>query len=348
MPEEIRVWQINESDALTEVKRSKLNLEARIEKWLSNDISLLSADLFVIGKQVATEWGGYIDLLCLDASGKLVVVELKRDKTPREVTAQALDYASWVNNLDAEQIGVIAAPRLNGNSLGAAFQSRFGTELPESLSEPPALRIVASEIDDSTERIIHYLAETYGIDINAVRFQFFQAPDGREFLVRSFTVAPEVIEQKVTSRSSKRTPHVTREQFFEALDQNGKTVFERVLEHARSASPEMAVKWGTVGFSMNINLDGKRVAVFEGYPPKSVYKQSIYTTRYSILALTQVPEQEIANLWSKVQATRLFQQTAGIELKCPIDHAFNDEQIQELITWLDEVAAAVVKYGLKQ
>jgi hypothetical protein len=35
--------------------------------------------------------------------------------------------------------------------------------------------VVASEIDDSTERIIHYLSETYGVDINAVRFQFFQA-----------------------------------------------------------------------------------------------------------------------------------------------------------------------------
>lgn len=347
MPEEIRVWQIDHSDALTEVKRSKLNLEARIEKWLSNDISLLSADLLVIGKQIATEWGGYIDLLCVDASGKLVIVELKRDKTPREVTAQALDYASWVNNLDTEQIGVIAAPCLKGNSLSAAFQSRFGTELPETLSEPPALRIVASEIDDSTERIIRYLAETYGVDINAVRFQFFQAADGREFLVRSFTVAPELVEQKATSRPSKRTPLVTREQFLQALDQNGKPVFERVLEHARSATPEMAVKWGTVGFSMNIDLNGKRVAVFEGYPPKSVYKQSIYTTRSSILALTQVPEEEISNLWTKAQATGLFQ-PAGNELKCPIDHAFTGERVQELITWLDEVAAAVVRSGLKQ
>ena len=57
------------------------------------------------------------------------------------------------------------------------------------------MRVVASEIDDSTERIIRYLAETYGVDINAVRFQFFQAPDGRQFLVRTFTVAPEVVEQ---------------------------------------------------------------------------------------------------------------------------------------------------------
>jgi len=91
--EEIRVWQIEQQDTLTEVKRSKLNREARIEQWLSNDIALLSPDLLVIGQQVPTAWGGFIDLLCLDANGKLVIVELKRDRTPREVTAQALDYS---------------------------------------------------------------------------------------------------------------------------------------------------------------------------------------------------------------------------------------------------------------
>lgn len=346
MPEEIRVWQIDQSDALAEVKRSKLNLEARIEQWLSNDISLLSPDLLVIGQQVPTAWGGFIDLLCLDANGKLVIVELKRDKTPREVTAQALDYASWVKDLDTEQIDLIAAPRLQGSSLNAAFQSKFGSELPEALNEPPAMRIVASEIDDSTERIIHYLAETYGVDINAVRFQFFQARDGRELLVRSFTVAPQLVEQSVASGPSKRTRHVTREEFVHALDQNGRTVFERVLDHARSATPEMAIRWGTVGFSMNLDLDGSRVAILEGYPPESVYKQAIYTTRSGIVARTQIPEQEIADLWSKAQATGLFQ-PAGNELKCPIDHTFTGEQIQEILNWFDEIAATITKYGLK-
>ncbi len=345
MAEEVRIWQVDTADALTEIKRSKLDLEARIEQWLSNDISLLSPDLMVIGQQVPTAWGGFLDLLCLDANGKLVVVELKRDKTPREVTAQALDYASWVKDLDTEQLELIAAPRLKGSSLSAAFQSRFGGELPEAFTEPPAMRIVASEIDDSTERIIHYLAETYGVDINAVRFQFFQAPDGHQFLVRSFTVAPRLVEQSAASGPSKRT-RVTREEFLRDLDQNGRTVFEQVLEHARSATPELAIRWGTVGFSMNLDLGGSRVPILEGYPPESVYKQSIYTTRSSIVARTQIPEQAFADLWSKAQATGVFQ-AAGNELKCLIDHSFTGEQIQELLDWFDEIATTITKYGLK-
>ena len=52
----------------------------------------------MIGREVETDFGGSIDILCIDAEGDLVIVELKRDRTPREVTAQALDYASWVTD----------------------------------------------------------------------------------------------------------------------------------------------------------------------------------------------------------------------------------------------------------
>ena len=43
----------------------------------------------------------YIDLLAIDADGNLHVLELKRDKTPRDVVAQVLDYGSWVTTLIA-------------------------------------------------------------------------------------------------------------------------------------------------------------------------------------------------------------------------------------------------------
>jgi hypothetical protein len=72
MPEEVRIWQVDQADALTEVMRSKLDLEARIEKWISRDISILSPDLLLVGEQVETASGSFIDLLCIDGSGALV------------------------------------------------------------------------------------------------------------------------------------------------------------------------------------------------------------------------------------------------------------------------------------
>jgi len=205
MADEVRIWQIGEGDKLNEIKKSKLDAEQRIENWIAKDITVLSPDLLVIGKQVATDYGKFIDLLCMDENGYLFVVELKRDKTPREVTAQALDYASWVRNLNADDIQDIASKHLNGASLDSAFQNKFGCNLPEAINEHHGMLVVASDIDDSTERIIRYLSETYGVDINAVRFQFFQADEKREFLVRTFTVDPQDLAQNTKRTGTKRT-----------------------------------------------------------------------------------------------------------------------------------------------
>ena len=63
---------------------------------------------------VETAFGTFIDLLCMDCEGNLVIVELKRDETPRDVVAQALDYGSWVKDLEAEKIREIAANYFKG------------------------------------------------------------------------------------------------------------------------------------------------------------------------------------------------------------------------------------------
>ena len=347
MAEEVRIWQVDKADALKEIERSKLDREQRIEKWISSDISLLSPDLLIIGEQVETASGNFIDLLCMDRSGNLVILELKRDKTPREVTAQALDYASWVKDLDTEDVEGIAARYLKGETLEAAFQSKFQIELPEVINEHHAMRVVASEIDDSTERIIHYLAESYGVDINAVRFQFFQAEDQHEFLVRTFAVAPQVVEEK-SKRRGKRTRSTNREDFIGSLDPNGKAVFEKILEFAEAR--KMPIHWGVKGFSLNIDLDGTHVTVFFCYPPASMYNQSIYTQlmgQNGLSAKTQVPDDEIRGLWSKAEAMGLFRR-AGQELKCSIDRAFTDAEIDKVLAWCEEVVATIAKYGLKE
>ena len=43
----------------------------------------------------------------LDGDGNLVVLELKRNRTPREVVAQLLDYGSWVRTLEDDDIAAI-------------------------------------------------------------------------------------------------------------------------------------------------------------------------------------------------------------------------------------------------
>jgi hypothetical protein len=83
MPVEVGIWRIN--GAPERVHFSSIEKESKLEDVLYNDIGILDPSLMVVGRQVPTSFGKFIDLLAIDAQGDLTVVELKRDRTPREV-----------------------------------------------------------------------------------------------------------------------------------------------------------------------------------------------------------------------------------------------------------------------
>lgn len=167
---------------------SQLPNESQLENFLAKDISILGLDVLVIGRQVVTSYGKKIDLLAIDQDGALYVIELKRDKTPREVVAQALDYGSWVKGLTYEQIASTYA-LFAGTHIEAAFEERFGVSIPDVLNQDHHLVIVASELDASTERIVTYLSADYGVPVNVLFFRYF-TDDGRAYLARTWLIPP--------------------------------------------------------------------------------------------------------------------------------------------------------------
>ena len=223
MTQQIRLWRVTSHDHLEEVSPGAIDLESRLETWIEAEVSIVEADLLVIGRQVTTDFGGIIDLLCLDPNGDVVILELKRAKTPREITAQALDYASWVAELPPERIIEMANVYLRTNGpLESAFKQKFGVELPETVNASHRMLIVASEIDPSSERIIHYLSNRHGVNINAVTFQCFRAPDGGEWLARVFLMEPEDVEYKAHLKgSTPRRSRLSAEQLQELADERG-------------------------------------------------------------------------------------------------------------------------------
>lgn len=113
--------------------RRALMKESLIEDWVAADPSLLGLDAMVIGRQVPTDHGKFNDLLALDASGAIIIIELKKDRTPREIVAQVLDYASWVRTLTTPQI-YERAERYLQTRLVTAFREKFGEAIPEQLN----------------------------------------------------------------------------------------------------------------------------------------------------------------------------------------------------------------------
>lgn len=176
------MWRID-GDFPRRLSRGMLPTEAALEEFLEQDPSILGELLLVIGRQVRTPYGKLIDLLAMDVDGNLRVLELKRDRTPREVVAQILDYGSWVSGLHRDKIIAIANDHLDV-PFQEAFAQTFGGPLPEYLGTEVQLTIVATELDDSSERIVGYLRD-FGVPINAVFFAYLE-DDDRRYLARSW------------------------------------------------------------------------------------------------------------------------------------------------------------------
>lgn len=157
----------------------------------------------LLGRQVVTDFGKYIDVLALDPSGVIYVIDLIRNRTPREAVAQLLDYASWVKNLSYNDMIEIYSVKNQGREFEEAYDEAFGASPPEKLNEDQQLIIVASELDPATERIIDYLSDGFGVPINAVFFQYFQE-NGSEYLTRTWLLDPKDVEAKSIKSKSKK------------------------------------------------------------------------------------------------------------------------------------------------
>lgn len=290
--QKIRLWQISTDQKLAELTSNQIALEERLEDWLESDISVLDPNLLVIGRQVATDYRGTIDLLCLDSSGDTVVVELKKGRTPREVTAQALEYASWVKDLSSEQLRKIADEYFRSeDSLAPKFQEKFGDELPSELNLGHRSLVVAQEIDSNTERIVRYLSDM-NVPVNVATVQHFSDKDGREMLAQVYLIEPEVAEAKSKS-ASKRTSPNTLTGLQKMADEGGiGHLYGRIRTGVSGILSAQVLTKTNVGYTVKLSGGGIR----------------------TILIVRAVPDEESSGLSFTAHATR-FHSHLGVKLE---------------------------------
>lgn len=325
--------------------------EAILEGWMELNPGNILEDgsILIIGRQVCTNLGGFIDLLALDRDGNVVVIELKRNKTPRDTIAQSLEYASFAELLDTDQLEELLISYLNDESLSLAEYHReyFNLALDEAVAfnKDQRIVVVGQRISPEIRQTATFLRDR-GIRVTCVEFTFFQAQGGPRLLSQEIVVGNESVKPiKVTSSS---LPVVTKDAFLSSLDDNGKPVFSKLLELAVEKS--MPIHWGTKGFSLNANVDGTHIAICFVYPPDSVYKQTIRTTLYArggVERKSAVPEEIIDMLRVQAVDTGLFV-PAGQELKCHIAKELTEAEIQSLVDWCEATEEAIQKYGLKE
>ena len=258
---EVRIWEVSREGELIKMRATSIDFEERLEGWLEKDISVLDQDLLVIGRQVSTSMGGKIDLLCLDSAGETVVIELKKGQTPRDVTAQTLDYASCVQGLTDEELRDIAERYLgSAGSLRDAFERKFDRPIPEELNLGHRSLIVATSVDASTERIVRYLSEL-DVPINVVTIHHFEDSGGREMLARVYLIEPGEAEARSRSTSRRRQSRSLSGLQALAIENGVGKLYAQVREGVRGILSASAVARESVGYTIRDNAGSMRTVL---------------------------------------------------------------------------------------
>lgn len=207
---------------------------------------------------------GEIDILLMDAEGNLTLVELKRDRTPRDVVAQILDYASILYQNGINEIERAVKSQLRFSNGLDDILGIFKEEYPEYTEEleTDAIRknmeksangkdlqllIVSYEVEESIKRVTEYLREIYGMKIYCIEFDYF-ADKENEFFVPNIIGAEDVIKIKRRERKELTQTEIEYQNFYSEL-----------LAKLREILPEITKQKANPRYKLEVPMEHSRI-----------------------------------------------------------------------------------------
>ncbi len=341
----MRVFRI-ENNSLTSYKEEDFkidNTEKILEDWIENTSNAIfdNEEVFIIGRQVTTNLGKAIDLLGLDKRGNTVVIEIKREKTPRETVAQILEYASFVEDLTYDQLEEITSKYLGEEGLDLTEKHRKTFELLDkeavAFNKEQRLVIVGQEISKEVEQTSIFLNKK-GLEVYCLEFKYFKTKTGERIITSDFVVKKDKI---IIDTEPK--PKINSKIFIENVDEYIRVFFNKLF--ALASENKMPLHWGSTGFSLNVNLGGNHVNILYGYSNIAAGGQSVYTAVMEIRRKVNNAEVIIEEYFKRLNNTGLFEPATN-EIKWIINKPINDEMIKSILDAILFVKKRIEAEGL--
>lgn len=349
----MRVFRIQSDNKFVNFDQLPFNAEhdeSTLEDWLeeNSDIIIEDSRVLVIGRQVHTSLGGFIDLLGIDHHGDLVIIELKRDRTPRETLAQALEYASDIAELEFEKLEDICRSYTKDETLNLTEYHRdhfsLDSDIAVSFNKDQRLVLVGQLISPGIMKSSDFL-NAKGIRVTCVETSYFQSDDGEDRLMTLETVV-DGQSKKLSLTSSVSKPAIDATKLIQNCDENSRPVFSRFLDWSEEHG--MAINWGSSGCSLNVRLNNTNVGILwlntTGTPPKHYIYVCLRDKRF--VGKSAVPDDTIQKLWETGLSTGLFTETKQY-LRHQVTRKLTDEELDDLIKFCQFVAQEIHRYGLR-
>jgi hypothetical protein len=238
-----------------------------IQRLLREQISVLDEEFMVIAEEFG-DWldsSRRIDLLCIDSSANLVVVELKRTDDGGHMELQALRYAAMVSAMTFDQL-VDTYARYKSKaqpdilSARSAIMGFLGWDEvdEERFAQETHIVLAAADFSKELTTAVMWLIDR-GINIRCVRMRPYRMADSTVLLdVQQLIPLPEAADfqtqigvKKQAERQSRTERHDLRLKFWEGLLEHAKTKIDVHANRKPTQDNWISGSIGRAGFSLN-------------------------------------------------------------------------------------------------
>jgi alkylated DNA nucleotide flippase Atl1 len=235
-----------------------------IERWIKEEPTMLGDEFLIVASQFSN-WDkskDRPDLIVLDRSGKLGVVEVKRDQSGSGQDLQAIRYAAYASTLSLDQVVDLSSEYLTKESGGNVSATQAREQLAEFAAEgdieaiddddQPRIILVAGGYQPGVTSTAVWLRQTFGMDVSCIQVQPYELQG--EIVLASTTIIPvpeaadfevkvQAKKQKAKAKDSKKLDFEVAIEFIDAIPLGHWASYGDVA--AAAGSPRGAMALGT-------------------------------------------------------------------------------------------------------
>lgn len=326
----------------------KLTERKHLQEWIAAEPSVLGEDLLIIQK----EFDGFsdtkerLDLLALDKHGRLVIIENKLDDSGRDVTWQAIKYASYCSSLSKQEIIDIYAKYLGSDREKAVsnLQDFFEVEDIEDIElnsgeNTQRIFFVAANFRKEVTSSVLWLSK-FGLEIKCFKVspftyngrilidfdQIIPIKDAEEYTIRMAAKNQEVSQASVNAAGR----FAARKKFWTAFIEKNAEVNGPYATSSPSTDNWIGKSLGVSGLTVNVIIKYTecRVEVYFNFGDRDKNKAK-FDYLYSQKDVIQAAMPEYSLKWERLDN----KVTCRIKTERQLSF-INPDQTQEVIDFL--------------
>jgi len=185
-----------------------------------------------------------LDFLAIDKNGNLVIIELKRDKVPRQALGQVIDYASDIASWSLQDIDG-ACRDFTKIYIEDFIRNNFPISDLKwediSINQFQRILFVGTAIDESLQRMIEWLSDTFGVSINFITFAYGKNSINEEFIATS-SIIPDELDKERRQKQQRKIAIIDVKEHLKNFQKNIESLFYKLDEKIKIISDKIYFK----------------------------------------------------------------------------------------------------------